>query len=197
MPKTLGPWLQHSNTTVYENPWLRLEHHEVTTPGQTPGIYGKVCFNTTAVGVVPIDSEGNTWLVGQYRYPLESYSWEIPEGGCPLGQNPEDTARRELAEETGLRCTGLHPLLRLHTSNSCTDEVADIYVATGLTAGEAEPEDTEQLEVRKLPLDAAIAMAMSGDITDSMSVAALLKLQVLLHRNGNHVSAALAALAGQ
>lgn len=194
MPKSLGPWLQHSNTTVYENPWLRLEHHEVTTPGKTQGIYGKVCFNTTAVGVVPIDDNGDTWLVGQYRYPLESYSWEIPEGGCPLGQDAADTARRELAEETGLRCGQLYRLLRLHTSNSCTDEVADVFVAIELGCGDAEPEETEELALRKLPLQEAIEMVVDGEITDAISVAALLKLQVLLQRCDHDVASVLALL---
>jgi len=176
----IGPWQLHYSENVYENPWLRLEHHEVTTPGNTPGIYGKVCFKNRAVGVIPVDEQGYTWLVGQYRYPLQAYSWEIPEGGCPLGSSAPAAALRELAEETGLRAAALHSLMTLHTSNSCTDEVAELYVARGLTLGESAPEPCEELEVRRLPLTEVIDMALSGEITDAISVAALLKLHALL-----------------
>ncbi len=195
--KAVGPWRLHRCDTVYENPWLRLEHHEVTTPGNTAGIYGKVCFKNIAVGVVPIDDEGHTWLVGQYRYPLEAYSWEIPEGGCPQGSSAAETARRELAEETGLRCAQLYKLMQLHTSNSCTDEVAELFLATELHLGESAPEPCEELLVKRLPLAEAIAMAMSGQITDAMSVAALLKLHVLLAANQGDMAELLAALAAQ
>ncbi len=194
MTKSIGPWLQHSRDTVYENPWLRLEHHSVTTPGKTDGIYGKVCFKNTAVGVVPLDDDGYTYLVGQHRYPLDSYSWEIPEGGAPLGTSPADTARRELAEETGLRCAALYHYAQLHTSNSCTDEVADVFLALELTPGETAPEETEDLQVRRLPLGEAVEMAMCGEITDALSVAALLKLRLLLDRHRGDLQSVIAAM---
>lgn len=192
-----GPWQLHRSDTVYDNPWLRVEHHQVTTPGRQPGIYGKVCFKNIAVGVVPIDKQGYTYLVGQYRYPLESYSWEIPEGGCPLGASSADAARRELAEETGLRCDDLLPLMRLHTSNSCTDEVAQLYLARGLSQGQSAPEPCEDIALRRLPFSEAVAMAMSGEISDALSVAALLKVDRLLAEHHGDWAAVFSDLAAQ
>jgi 8-oxo-dGTP pyrophosphatase MutT (NUDIX family) len=181
MSKKLGPWLQLSSQVVYQNPWLRLEHHEVKTPAGTAGIYGKICFKSIAVGVIPLDEQGCTYLVKQYRYPLEEDSWEIPEGGCPLGSSPLVTANLELLEETGLSAKSWAKLMDLHTSNSVTDECAEVFLAMGLSQGEAALGPTEQdIEVRCLPLAEAITMAMDGRITDAISVAALLKLQLLL-----------------
>jgi 8-oxo-dGTP pyrophosphatase MutT (NUDIX family) len=195
MSKVLGPWRQLSCRTVYQNPWLRLEHHEVTTPAGTEGIYGKVCFQTVAVGVIPIDTEAYTYLVKQYRYPLEEDSWEIPEGGSPLQSSTLETARRELAEETGLRAEHWASLMKLTTSNSVTDERAEVFVASGLRQGEDELEASEgDLAVMRLPLAEAFAMAMDGRITDGISVAALMKLQVLVLHGGG-VDAALTSLA--
>jgi 8-oxo-dGTP pyrophosphatase MutT (NUDIX family) len=195
MSKVLGPWRQLSCRTVYQNPWLRLEHHEVTTPAGTDGIYGKVCFQTVAVGVIPVDIEANTYLVKQYRYPLEEDSWEIPEGGSPLQSSTLEAARRELAEETGLRAEHWASLMKLTTSNSVTDERAEVFVASGLRQGEDEIEASEgDLVVMRLPLAEAFAMAMDGRITDGISVAALMKLQVLVLHSGG-VDAALTSLA--
>lgn len=194
MIKTIGPWQLLHGETVYENPWLRLEHHEVTTPAKTPGIYGKVCFKNTAVAVVPLDERGYTYLVGQHRYPLDAYSWEVPEGGAPLGSSAAVAARRELQEETGLRCGALYHYARVHTSNSCTDEVADVFLAMDLVEGEATPEETEELQRRYLPLGDAIAMAMSGEISDALSVVALLKLRALLDQQGGDIAAVVAAM---
>ncbi|MFT7402968.1 NUDIX domain-containing protein [Zhongshania sp.] len=181
MSKKLGPWLQLSSQTLYENPWLRLEHHEVKTPAGTDGIYGKICFQSIAVGIIPLDEQGCTYLVKQYRYPLEEDSWEIPEGGCPLGSSPLATASRELLEETGLSAKSWAKLMDLHTSNSVTDERAEVFLAMSLSQGEADLEPTEQdIEVLRLPLAGAITMAMDGRITDAISVSALLKLHILL-----------------
>ncbi len=180
MSKVLGSWQQLSCHQVYENPWLRLEHHEVKTPANTDGIYGKICFKNIAVGIVAIDDEGYTYLVKQYRYPLAQDSWEIPEGGCPLASNPLDAARRELLEETGLSAGQWFALQNLHTSNSVTDECAEVFIATGLSQGEQYLEETEDIQVARLPLTEAVAMALDGRITDAISVAALLKTHILL-----------------
>lgn len=175
-----NPWRTLSIQEVYDNPWIKVTHREVLTPAGTPGIYGVVHFKNIAIGIVPVDEEGNTWLVGQYRYTLDQYSWEIPEGGCPEGTDPLETAKRELKEETGMEATHWESLLDFHTSNSVTDEYGIAYLATGLSYGEAEPEETEDLQVKKLPLQEAIDMVMRGEITDSLSVMALLKVRILL-----------------
>ena len=175
-----NPWKTKEVQIVYENPWIRLENHEVLTPSGKDGIYGKVCFKNKALGIVPIDVEGNTWLVGQFRYTLDEYSWEIPMGGGPLEEDILDAAKRELKEETGLLASNWTKIMRIHTSNSVTDEEGFVFLAEGLTQGETEFEETEQLQVRKLPLKDAVQMVMEGQITDSISVAALLKVARML-----------------
>ena len=177
-----GGWQTHSVRRVYENPWIELDEHKVTTPAGTPGIYGVVSFRSLALGVVPVDAQGRTVLVGQYRYTLDSYSWEVPEGGGDKAVPPQEGAARELAEETGLKAASWHELLRLHTSNSATDELGILYVAWDLTEGRAAPEETEDLAVRRLPLAEAIDLALGGEITDAMSLAALFKLDLLWRR---------------
>lgn len=195
MNKAVGPWRQRSIETVYENPWIKVEHHEVTTPAGSDGIYGKVCFKSRAVGVVPLDANGNTYLVKQFRYPLEEVSWEIPEGGSPLGESTLLTARRELEEETGFRASRVYKLLELHLSNSVCDEGADVFLALDLIPGEACLEDSEaDLEVLQLPLHDAIAMALDGRITDAISVAALLKIRVLLNGENGDIDALVARM---
>ena len=172
-----NPWQTLSTQTVYDNPWIEVTHREVINPSGGRGIYGLVHFKNLAVGVIPIDEQGHTWLVGQYRYPLNRYSWEIPEGGCPAGEDPEAAARRELLEETGLTTGKLRLLQRMDVSNSVSDEQALIYVAQDLQAGEATPEETEQLQVKRVPLQEAFDMVLRGEITDSLSVVGLLRLQ--------------------
>lgn len=173
-----NPWTTHGTDVRYENPWIRVEHSDVTTPGGSDGIYGVVRFAHLAVGIVPVDDDDHTWLVGQYRYALDEYSWEIPAGGCPQGESVENTARRELTEETGLLCSTLTPLFSgVRLSNSVTNETAFCFVATDLSSGVAVPDDTEELALRRLPVDAAIDLVLNGTITDAFSVMALLWLQ--------------------
>jgi len=172
-----NPWKTLSTRPVYNNDWIKVEEHQVITPGGSPGIYGKVSFKNQAVGIIPLDEQGNTWLVGQYRYTLNEWSWEIPMGGSPKKEDKQKTALRELEEETGLKAASLTELLQLHTSNSITDERGIIYLATGLSQGEQQLEDSEKdIQLKKLSLDEAIAMASSGEITDAMSVAGFLYL---------------------
>ena len=173
-PDPASPWTAVGTRQVYENPWIRVREDRVLRPDGQPGIYGVVHFRNQAIGVLPVDDDGQVWLVGQHRYPLDAYSWEIPEGGGPEGEDPEQTARRELREETGLIASSLEFLGRSHLSNSVSDEVAYLYRATGLTRGESEPEGTERLQVRRFPWPEARAMVLDGRITDAMSVIALL-----------------------
>lgn len=177
-----SPWTTHSIRQAYENPWIEVTHHEVTTPGGSPGIYGKVHFKNIAVGVVPIDEGGNTWLVGQYRYVLDQYTWEIPEGGCPVGTDPLETAKRELKEETGITARTWEQIQYLHLSNSVTDEEGYAYLARDLEFGEAQPEDTEDLKLKKIPFPEAVKMIQNGQITDALSIIALLKVEQILRK---------------
>ena len=172
-----NPWTTLSSREIYLNPWIRVREDQVLKPNGNPGIYGVVEYRNRAVGVVPIDDEGYTWLVGQYRYTHNRYEWEIPEGGCPEGESLEDCARRELLEETGLVASELEPLLLdIQLSNSIGNETAHLFIARGLTQETPQPEDTEQITIRRLPLSEAIQMAATGQIRDSMSVIALLFL---------------------
>jgi len=175
-----NPWVTVESHKIYENNWIGLTEHRVINPSGGPGIYGEVHFKNLAIGILPLDENRNTWLVGQYRFPLKAYSWEIPEGGGPLGLPPLDSAKRELLEETGLTASHWTELQRMHLSNSVSNELAIIYIATGLTMGIAAPEETEELVLRKVPFDEAYAMVMDGRITDSMSVAAILKTSILI-----------------
>jgi 8-oxo-dGTP pyrophosphatase MutT (NUDIX family) len=175
-----NPWRTQSIREVYDNPWIQISHHEVITPGGTDGIYGVVHFKNLAIGVVPLDEAGNTWLVGQYRYTLNEYSWEIPEGGCPLGTDPLESAQRELQEETGIKAKRWTKLLDLHTSNSVTDEAGMAFLAQGLSYGPPAPEDTEDLRVKKLPVEEAFQLVHRGVIKDALSMMSLMKVELML-----------------
>jgi len=180
----INPWITQQSKLVYSNPWIQVQEYQVLNPAGNPGIYGVVSFKNVAVGIVPIDSQGFTYLVGQYRYPLHTYSWEIIEGGCPIGQSLLLGAQRELAEETGLSASQFHYLLDLHTSNSVTDEHATVFIAIDLEQGSALPEETEQLKLHHCHIDQAIEWAKNGTITDAISLAALLKIDALKKHPG-------------
>ncbi len=169
-----NPWKTLSTRCVYENAWIGVREDQVLRPDGLPGIYGVVHFKNRAVGALPVDHEGAIWLVGQYRYPLQAYSWEIPEGGCPEHEAPEETARRELREETGLTAGCLELVATSHLSNSVSDEIGYVFRATELSHGVDEPEGTERLVVRRFAWEDAWRMLKRGEITDSLSVIALL-----------------------
>ena len=180
LPTTANPWTPQSSRQIFENPWLSLHEDEVINPGGGISHYGKINFKNLAIGIIPLDEDNNTWLVGQYRYVPDCYSWEIPMGGGPLTIDPLESARRELKEETGLIADHWQELMKLHTSNSVTDERGLVYIARGLTQGETEFEEAEDLLIQKVSLDEAIERVMSGEITDAISVAGILKLRVLI-----------------
>jgi len=169
-PLRVGPWRRRTRAVAYANPWIEVVHDEVERPDGSPGIYGVVRFRNVAVGVVAVDEAGRILLVGQHRYPLDRYSWEIPEGGAPLDEDPEAGARRELAEETGFEAAGWRVLCRFSMSNSVTDEVGVIYLATGLRPGIAAPEPSEELAVRWATLEEVLAEVDAGDIHDIMTI---------------------------
>lgn len=181
MNNSENSWKTLSKRKVYDNPWISVEERDVINPGGGKGIYGLVSFKNKAIGIIPIDSEGNTWLVGQWRYPLNQYSWEIPMGGGPLEIDVLESAKKELKEETGITAHNWQNIMRIHTSNSATDEEGFVFIAQDLEFGQKDLEESESdLVVRKLKFEEAVAMVMRGEITDAISIAGLLKASVLL-----------------
>lgn len=175
-----NPWLTKSIEQVYNTPWIVVEHHQIINPAGNPGVYGKVHFRNKAMGIIPIDQDGNTWLIGQYRYTIDEYSWEIPMGGGLLEVDMLESAKRELKEETGLSASKWTKLMRIHTSNSVTDEEGFVYLAEDLVQGDTEFEETEVLKIKKLPFSEALEMVMNGAITDAISIAGILKASRIL-----------------
>lgn len=175
-PPPNDPWTWETGHLIYENPWISLIHRTGRRPDGAPGIYGIVRFHNRAIAVVPLFADGRMVLVGQFRVPLNRWSWEVPEGGGPLEEPPLDAARRELAEETGLHAREWREILCSDISNSVTDETGVIFLATGLQQGRAEPEGSEQLSLRCVHFRTALAMVDTGVIRDALSQLALLRV---------------------
>ena len=172
----INTWEFKSSKNIYENPWIKVIEDQVIRPNKTKGIYGKIHFKNKAIGIVPLDDELNTWLVGQYRYTLSEYSWEIPTGGVPQEEDTLAGAKRELREETGLIGKRWTKLLKIHTSNSVTDEYGYVFLAEDLVQGEMDWDETEELQIKKLPLKKVLEMVMDNQITDSLSIAGILRV---------------------
>jgi len=180
LPSQPNPWKITSSEIVHETPWVRINHHTVINPGGSEGVYAVTEFKNLAIGILPLDENNNTWIVGQYRFPINQYSWEIPEGGGKPDVPPLESAQRELEEECGIVARDWQLLLTAHTSNSATNEIAYMYVARGLSFTQSHPDEDERLEVKKLPFDELYQLVMNNEITDSLSVMSVLKAKILL-----------------
>lgn len=174
-----NPWTILESKKIYANKWISLTEHQVLNPSGGKGIYGEVHFENYAIGIIAIDEQNHIYMVGQYRFPLKQYSWELPEGGGALDENPLDAAKRELLEETGLVAQNWKELMRIHLSNSVSDELGIIYLATDFTQFDPEPEETEQLEVKRMPFEDVYQMVIRGEISDSLTVAGVLRAKLL------------------
>lgn len=177
-----NPWKTLKSEFVYESPWISLTKHDVINPAGNPGTYSVVHFKGFAIGVIPLDKNQNTWLVGQYRYPIGQYTWEIPEGGGQLDLPPLDSAKRELLEETGIAAKKWTKIQEMYLSNSATDELCILYVAQDLSFEQPHPDEDEKIEVKKIHFSKFFDMVMSGEITDSLTVTAAYKVKLLMDK---------------
>jgi 8-oxo-dGTP pyrophosphatase MutT (NUDIX family) len=180
MNEAPNPWTKLHSEVKYENPWIKIIEDKVKNPSGNDGIYGVIHFKRLAIAIIPLDEHNNTWIVGQYRYPLNSYEWEVPEGGCPEYSTPEETAQRELIEEVGLKADSFEMILEMQLSNSTTDEISYTFIARGLTYVGEQPEDDEQFVIKKLPFDEVYQMVLRGEIRDALSIASVLKAKIVL-----------------
>lgn len=179
LPSEENPWKILDTEVKLDTPWVRCKLHRVINPSGSEGIYGVTEFKNLAIGILPIDEDNNTYIVGQYRFPMQGYSWEIPEGGGPLHLDPLDSAKRELKEETGIEAASWELIQTLQVSNSATNEFAYIYLARELHHGISEPEENERLVLRKIPFAELYERVKSGEISDSLTVAAVLKYRLM------------------
>ncbi|MCP2042217.1 NUDIX hydrolase [Pontibacter sp. HSC-36F09] len=177
-----NPWTTLSSKEIYQNPWIKVREDQVLNPNGGEGIYGVVSMKNKAIGIIPVDDEGYTYLVGQYRYPLNEYSWEIPMGGGLIENDILASAKRELQEETGFTAEKWTNIGRLHTSNSVTDEEGFVFLAQELKPGETAFEETEVIHIRRVAFEEAVRMVMDNEITDAISVAGILKAAILLEQ---------------
>lgn len=175
-----NPWTTLTSEQVYDSPWISLTKHDVLNPHGNPGTYSVVHFKNMAIGILPLDEHYNTWIVGQYRYPINQYTWEIPEGGGQLDVSPLESAKRELLEETGITAQKWTKVQEMYLSNSASDEFCVLYIAQDLSFGESEPEDVEELAIRKLPFEELYKMVENGEITDSLTVTVVLKTKLMM-----------------
>lgn len=175
-----NPWISVKQEIKYDNPWIRITEHQTINAAGGDGIYGVVHYKNLAIGIIPLDEDYNTWLVGQYRFPLEAYSWEICEGGGLHDHDVLDSAKRELKEELGLVAEEWTEILHMHLSNSVSDERGIVFIAKGIQYVESDPEEGEILQVKKVPFQSVFEQVMAGELTDSLTVAGVLKTKLLI-----------------
>lgn len=172
-----NPWRTLSTKVVYRNPWISVREDQVVRPDGKPGIYG-VVETKVATGVVALTEDQHVYLVGQYRYPIQQYSWEIIEGGAEIGEDPFHAIQRELEEEAGLRAASWFELgEEFHLSNCFSSEKGRLYLAQGLSAVPRRPDGTEVLQVKHVSLQEAVDMVDRGEIKDSVSIVGLLRAE--------------------
>ena len=169
------PWRDHGGRTVFDNPWMTVTEHAATAPTGEPATYGKIHFKNLALAVLPLHEDGTVTLVGQHRFAMMDYAWEIPEGGGPLDVDPLESIRRELREEAGLEAADWREILRFQISNSLTDERGIGWLAMGFTPAEQDPDDTEAIALARVPFREALDAVVNGWIEDGMSMAMLLR----------------------
>lgn len=177
-----NPWITVSKKVVYENKWITVEEHDVITPSGTNGIYGVVRPKDIAIAILPLDEDNNTWIVGQYRYTLDSYEWELIEGGCSKNEIPIEAAKRELKEEAGIIASDFELVLEMQLSNSKSDEKSYSYIAKGLSFTTSEPEETEQIQVKKIAFSDLVNMCLNGTIKDALTIATVLAIDKKINR---------------
>jgi 8-oxo-dGTP pyrophosphatase MutT (NUDIX family) len=180
----VNPWKTLKSEVKYDNPWIRITEHKTINADGGDGIYGVVHYKNIAIGIIPLDEAYNTWLVGQYRFPLNEYSWEICEGGGIRDVDVLESAKRELLEELGIKAKSWISIMDMHLSNSVSDEKGEIFIARELSYYDPEPEEGEVLEIKKLPFNEVYEMVINGEITDSLTVAGILKTKVLIDKGG-------------
>lgn len=176
-------WQRISGEVKYDNPWIKVTEDKVINPSGKQGIYSKVHFKNLAIGIVPVDENNCVYFVEQFRYVLDQFSIEIPEGGGPLDIDPLETAKKELKEEVGLVATEWQTILDMHLSNSVSDERSIVYLARGLRQEEPEPEETEKFTFHRYHIDEALQMVDRNKITDAITIAALFKIKLMLIAN--------------
>lgn len=187
---TMSPWKTLSSSQIYTNPWFSVREDQVIAPDGRSDIYHVVSAGRVAVGIVPLWEDGSITLVGQYRYPVQQYSWEIPEGGGDVGSEPVESAKRELREETGIIANTWQYLGQVHTSNCFLDEVCHLFLATNLRQGPADPSPEEILQLQRLPFQEAVTMVKDGLMTDAISIAAIFHVMSRMTRTAPHAGCA-------
>jgi 8-oxo-dGTP pyrophosphatase MutT (NUDIX family) len=171
------PWTPGEPRVAFESNWITVTDQTAIAPTGKPARYGLVRFKNLAIAVLPVHDDGSVTLVGQHRFPLGDYTWELPEGGSPLGEDPLDGAKRELAEETGLIAADWREIMRAQLSNSVTDERMIGYLATGLSEGPHAhvADETEAITLARVPFREALEAALAGHLQDMLTVAMLLR----------------------